>query len=105
MYSLSKEPKTLTFCNISVITEAIYIYLKLGICTHHPKSNPSSQGRHFKMHFFFSELCLRLYPLSSTPKPSVGRGVGLGGGKEENSGCQYFLFFWNFFNLFPNEKF
>ena len=45
--------KTLTFCNISIITEDIY--LKLGICVHCPKSNSYYQGRQFKMHF--SELC------------------------------------------------
>ena len=43
--------KTLTFCNISVITEDIY--LKLGICKY-SKSNPYYQGRQFN---FFSELC------------------------------------------------
>ena len=42
--------KTLTFCNISVITEDIY--LKHGICVHYPKSNTYYQGRQFKIHFF-----------------------------------------------------
>ena len=42
--------KILTFCNISVITENIY--LKLGVCVHYPKSNPYYQGSRFKMHFF-----------------------------------------------------
>ena len=41
--------KTLTFCNISAITEDIY--LKLGIFVHHPK-NSYYQGRQFEMHFF-----------------------------------------------------
>ena len=43
--------KTLTFCNISVITEDIF--LKLRICLHYPKSNSNYQGRQFKIHFFF----------------------------------------------------
>ena len=43
--------KTVTFCNISVITEDIY--LKLGVCVNCPNSNPYYQGRQFKMHFFF----------------------------------------------------
>ena len=33
--------KTVTFCNISVITEDVY--LKLGVCVHYPKSNPYYQ--------------------------------------------------------------
>ena len=41
--------KTMTFCNISVITEAIY--LKLGVCVHYPKRNSYYQGRQFNMHF------------------------------------------------------
>ena len=48
----------LTFCNISVITEDIY--LKLGVCVHCPKSNPYYQGRQFKMDFFFF---FRIMPL------------------------------------------
>ena len=45
-----------TFCNISVITDDIY--LKLGVCVHYPKSNPYYQERQFKMlFFFFSLLC------------------------------------------------
>ena len=38
------------FCNISFITQDIY--LKLGVCVHYPKSNPCYQGRQFKIHFF-----------------------------------------------------
>ena len=41
--------KNLTFCNISVINE--YIYMELGICVHCPKSNPCYQGRQFKKLF------------------------------------------------------
>ena len=37
---------TLTFCNISVFTEDIY--LKLRICVYYPKSNLHCQGRQFK---------------------------------------------------------
>ena len=40
---------SLTFCNISLITEDIY--LKLATCVHYPKSNLYYQGRLFKMHF------------------------------------------------------
>ena len=47
--------KTLSFCYISVITEDIY--LKLGVCVHHPKSNPCYQGTQFNLHF------LRIMPL------------------------------------------
>ena len=43
--------RTVTFCNISAITEDVY--LKLGACIHYPKSNPYYQGRQFKMLFFF----------------------------------------------------
>ena len=46
--------KTLTFCNISVISEDIY--LKLKLCVHYPKSNPYYQGKQF---IFF----LRTMPL------------------------------------------
>ena len=42
--------KTLTFCNISVITG--YVYLKLGVCVCYPKSKLYYEGRQFKMHFF-----------------------------------------------------
>ena len=49
-----RRAKALTFCNISVITEDIY--LKLGVCVHYPKSNAYYQGRQFNMNFF-SELC------------------------------------------------
>ena len=42
--------KTLTFCNISVIIEEIY--LKLGVCVHNPTSNTYCQGRLFKMPLF-----------------------------------------------------
>ena len=45
-----RHSRTLTFCNISVITEDVY--LKLKLCVHHPKSNPYCQGRQFKMHFY-----------------------------------------------------
>ena len=45
--------KTVSFCNISVITKEIY--LKLRPCVHYSKSNPYYQGRQFKMHFY--ELC------------------------------------------------
>ena len=45
-----RPAKTLKFCNISVITEDVYV--KLGICVHYPKSNPYDQGRQFKLHFF-----------------------------------------------------
>ena len=41
--------KTLTFCNISFITDDIN--MELGICVHYPKSNPYCQGRQFKMYF------------------------------------------------------
>ena len=43
--------KTLTFCNISVITEEFY--LKLGVCVHYRKSNPYYQERQFNFFFFF----------------------------------------------------
>ena len=33
-----RRAKTLTFCNISVITEDIH--LKLGVYVHHPKTSP-----------------------------------------------------------------
>ena len=46
----SSSCKSVTFLNISVITEDIF--LKLGVCVHYPKSNPCYQGRQFKMHFF-----------------------------------------------------
>ena len=42
--------KTLTYCNISVINEDIY--LKLGAYVHYPRSNLYNQGRQFKMHLF-----------------------------------------------------
>ena len=55
--------KTLAVCNISVITEDIY--LKLGLCVHYPKSNLFFQTRQFKtlffFFFFFSELCPFFY--------------------------------------------
>ena len=62
--------KTLTFCNISVIVENIF--LKREVYVHYPKSNPYDQARQFKMHFF-SELCplfrfILFNPLSSTRK-------------------------------------
>ena len=53
-----RTAKTLIFCNISVITENIY--LKLGACVHYPKNISCYQGRQFKLvsfFFFFSELC------------------------------------------------
>ena len=60
--------KTLTFCNISVITEDISF--KRGLCVHYPKSNPSYQGK-CKKAFFFSELCpffrLRHFILNQAP--------------------------------------
>ena len=43
--------KTVTFCNISVISEDIY--WKLGVCVHCQKSDPYCQGRQFKMLFLF----------------------------------------------------
>ena len=43
--------KKLTFCKISIITEDIY--LKLRICVFYPKSDPYYQGRQFKILFFF----------------------------------------------------
>ena len=51
-----RRAKSVTFCNIYVITEDIY--LKLGMCVHYSKSNPYYQRRQYKMlFFFFSELC------------------------------------------------
>ena len=47
--TLFYSEKNLTFCNISVITQDIF--LKLGICAHCLKSNPYYQGRQLKMHF------------------------------------------------------
>ena len=44
----------LTFCNITVIIEDIY--LKLGVCVHYQTGNLYYQGRQFKMHFF-PQLC------------------------------------------------
>ena len=41
--------ETVTFCNISVITEDIC--LKLGVCIYYPKSNPYYQRRQFEMFF------------------------------------------------------
>ena len=46
--------KSVTFCNIFVITEDNY--LKHRVCVHCPKSELYYQGRQFKM-FFFPELC------------------------------------------------
>ena len=46
--------KSMIFCNISIITEDIY--LKHGEFVQYPKSNPFYQGRQFNMQFF-SELC------------------------------------------------
>ena len=69
-----RHAKTLTFCEISVITEDIYF--KLGISVHYPKNNPCYQGRQFKMQFGFQNYVpfstLTFYPLSSTQQPSVG---------------------------------
>ena len=64
---LSRPRKTLTFCNISVITEDIYLIL--GVCVHCPKSNPYYQGRQFKMHFFqdYAPFQLRLFILYQAP--------------------------------------
>ena len=65
--------KTLTFSNVSVITEDIY--LKLAICVHYAKSNLYYQGRQFKIHFFFQNYApfstYTIYPLSSTPQRIV----------------------------------
>ena len=47
-----RHTKVLTFCNISVITEDIY--LKVGVCLPYPKSNPLYQWKQFKMHFLFN---------------------------------------------------
>ena len=60
--------QNLTFCNISVITEDIY--LKLWVCVHYPKSSPYYQGRQFKMLFFFRIMTLfplRLFILYQAP--------------------------------------
>ena len=64
--------KTLSFGNISVITEGIY--LKLRVCVPYPKSNPYRQGRQSKM-LFFSELnpFLDLDFLSSIKHPIAER--------------------------------
>ena len=64
--------KSLTFCNISVITEDIN--LKLGICVHSPKSSPFYPGGQFKINFF-TELCplLDLDILSSIKHPTAER--------------------------------
>ena len=48
----------LTFCNISVTTEDIY--LKLGICVQYTKINPYYQERQFKTHFFRNMPIFRL---------------------------------------------
>ena len=63
--------RNLTFYNISVITEDIY--LKLEVCVHFPKSNSYYQGRQFKIHF--SELCpfFSLNILSSIKHPTGER--------------------------------
>ena len=58
--------KTLTFCNISVVTEDIY--LKLGVCVHYPKSNLYYQGRQFKMYLY------RIMPLFSSSEHNMLRG-------------------------------
>ena len=65
--SSSSLCKNLTFCNISVITE--YIYLKLGACVHYPMSNPCYQGRDFKCIFFriMTLFRLRLFILYEAP--------------------------------------
>ena len=64
----------LTFCNISLTTEDIY--LKLRVCLHYPKRNPYYQGRQFKMHFFLHNYApfstKTFYLLSSTPQLGVG---------------------------------
>ena len=49
--------KTLTFCNIYVIMEDIY--LKFGVCVHFQNSNPCYQGRQFKIP---SECILKYVP-------------------------------------------
>ena len=68
---LSRPRKTLTFCNISVITEDIYLIL--GVCVHCPKSNPYYQGRQFKMHFFQDYAPFQLRLLSSIKHPTAMR--------------------------------
>ena len=65
--------KLLTFCNISLTAEDIY--LKLGFCVHYPKINLYYQGRQFKMHIVRIVRLFRLrffYPLSRTSHLSVG---------------------------------
>ena len=63
--------KILTFCNISVFTEDIY--LKLGVCVHYPKSNPYYQGRkQFKMHFFRTMSLFRLTLFILYQAPTCG---------------------------------
>ena len=66
-----RRAKTVTFRNVSVITEDIY--LELGVCVHHPKSNPCYKGRQFQMHF--SELCplFDLDILASIKHPTAER--------------------------------
>ena len=58
---------------ISVITE--YIYLKLRVCVHYPKSNPYYQERQSKMHFLQnyapSSTWIFFILLASTPQLSI----------------------------------
>ena len=55
----------MTFCNISVITEDMY--LKLRVYFHYPKSNPYFEVRQFKTHIFF----FRIIPFFSSPEHEV----------------------------------
>ena len=58
---LSQLRKTLTKCNISIITEDIY--LKLRVCVHYPKSNHNYEGRQLNF-FCFSFRIMPLFRLT-----------------------------------------
>ena len=59
----------LTFCNIFVITE--YIYLKLRLCVQYPKSNPCYQGRQFNFFQNYAPFSTKAYILYQAPHSRV----------------------------------
>ena len=63
--------KTVTFRNISVANEDIYLKLEVHVCVNYPKNNLYYYGRQFKMHFFFFRIMslfrLKLFILHQAP--------------------------------------
>ena len=59
---------------ISLLLLSIF-YLGLGVCVHYPKSDPSYQGRQFKIHYIFRIMSLfrptTFNALSSTPQRAL----------------------------------